>query len=422
MTSKTCLCTESCLEPAKYESRNDMQQTRLRRAWMVLVLGTLSAFAPLSLDMYLPALPTLATDLHTSTSMAQLSLTFCLLGLAVGQLFVGPMSDMLGRRWPLLIGLAVYTIVSFLCAITSSVWFLQLLRLAQGLAGAAGIVIARAIVRDYYTGTELTRFFALLMLVNGVAPILAPIFGGQLLRVTNWHGIFVVLGMIGVILMVAVIVGLPESLPKQQRLSGGVTKTFTRMVGLFKDRMFMGYSLSQGFVMAAMFGYISGSPFVIQKMFDVSPQIFSLIFAINGIGIIIASQISARLSMNVGEKKVLISGLLLAGVSSLVLFAFIQSGAKLLWILPPLFLVVASVGVVTTTGSSLAMQEQGQNAGSAAAVIGISQLLMGALASPLVGLGGMQTAFPMGLIIASCDVGSILFYIILIRPSFRIRK
>ncbi len=389
-----------------------MSQTRLQRFWMGLVLGVLSAFAPLSLDMYLPALPNLTMDFHTIPSMAQLSLTFCLLGLAAGQLFIGPISDSLGRRKPLIIGLVVYTLVSFACTFTSSIWVLLIFRLFQGLAGAAGIVSTRAIVRDYYSGTELTRFFAFLMLINGAAPIIAPILGGQLLRITNWHGIFIVLGVIGVLLIVAVLIGLPESLPAEKRLTGGVAKTFLVMAGLFKDRIFMGYSLSQGFVMAAMFGYIAGSPFVIQDLYQVSAQWFSIIFATNGLGIIIASQISARLSVRFGEKKTFISGLLLAGISSLVLFVFILINAQLIWILIPLFLVVSSVGIVTTIGSSLAMQEQGRNAGGASAVIGVSQLMLGAISSPLVGLGGSKTAVPMGIVIVGFSVSSLLFYLI----------
>ncbi len=393
----------------------DMTQTRLQRFWFVVVLGVLSAFAPLSLDMYLPALPNLSVSFHTNPSMAQLSLTFCLIGLAAGQLFVGPISDALGRRTPLLVGIVIYTLVSFACTFTSSIWILLVLRLFQGLAGAAGIVSARAILRDYYSGPELTRFFAFLMLINGAAPIIAPIFGGQLLRVTDWHGVFIVLGIIGVFLIIAVSLGLPESLPKERRLTGGVSRTFFMMAGLFKDRRFMGYSLSQGFVMAAMFGYIAGSPFVIQDLYRVSAQWFSVIFATNGLGIILASQLSARLSVRYGEKKIFFSGLLLAGISSLVLFLFILIRTPLILILVPLFLVVSSVGIVTTIGSSLAMQEQGNNAGGASAVIGVSQLMLGAFSSPLVGLGGSKTATPMGVIIVIFAVSSLFVYLLLIR-------
>ena len=174
----------------------------------------------------------------------------------------------------------------------------------------------------------------------------------------------------------------------------------------------MGYSLSQGFVMAAMFGYIAGSPFVIQDLYQVSAQWFSIIFATNGLGIIIASQISARLSVRFGEKKIFISGLLLAGISSLVLFVFILFNTILMWILIPLFFVVSSVGIVTTIGSSLAMQEQGRNAGGASAVIGVSQLMLGALSSPLVGLGGSKTAVPMGIVIVGFSVSSLLYYLL----------
>lgn len=252
---------------------------------MALILGALSAFGPLSLDMYLPALPKLATDLQTNTSLSQLSLTACMLGLSLGQLLAGPISDVRGRRKPLLIGLLTYALVSFLCAISPSIVTLIFLRFVQGLAGAAGIVISRAIVRDLYSGSELTRFFSLLMLVNGVAPIFAPIAGGQILRFTSWQGVFVALGLIGAIMLLLVIVGLPETLPMSRRSKGGILNTFTTFRSLVKDRAFMGYAVSQGLVIAAMFAYIAGSPFVLQELFGVSPQMFSLLFAINGLGI-----------------------------------------------------------------------------------------------------------------------------------------
>ncbi|GKS09757.1 Bcr/CflA family drug resistance efflux transporter [Paenibacillus chitinolyticus] len=388
---------------------------RSRKFTLAVILGSLSAFGPLSLDMYLPALPKLADDLHTTASLAQLSLTSCLLGLAIGQVFAGSISDIKGRRGPLMIGLAVYTAASLLCAIVPSVWGLIVLRFIQGMAGSAGIVLSRAVVRDMYSGPELTRFFSLLMLINGVAPILAPIAGGQLLQFTSWQGVFIVLALIGVIMLLASWKGLPETLPPGRRTKGGVKQTVATFKTLLRDRIFMGYALSQGLVAAAMFAYISGSPFVIQNIFGASPQMFSLFFAINGLGIILAGQIAGRLAGRVSETKLLISGLIIAGLGGVTLLAMILAGAGLTAILIPLFFVVSSVGIVNTAGFSLAMQNYGHSAGSASALLGLLSFIFGGLVAPLVGIAGSGTAVPMGIVIAASDVGAILCYYFMVK-------
>ncbi|MED0670036.1 multidrug effflux MFS transporter [Aneurinibacillus aneurinilyticus] len=389
--------------------------TKSRRLWMALILGALTAFGPLSIDMYLPSLPALTGDLNTSTSLVQISLTACLLGLAFGQLLVGPLSDARGRRKPLIVALIIYAISSLLCAISSSIWVLIALRVVQGVSGAAGIVISRAMVRDMYSGSELTKFFSLLMLVNGVAPILAPITGGLLLEVTSWRGVFVVLSILGAIMLLGALFGLPETLPIQRRSTGGIKGTLSTFRSLIGDRVFMGYALSQGLVLAAMFGYISGSPFVLQNIYGVSPQTFSVLFAINGLGIIIASQITGRLAGKVSETRLLVTGLGLAALGGTLLLIMILIGAGLLAVMIPLFFVVSSVGVVTTTGFSLAMQNQERSAGSASALLGLLPFVFGAIAAPLVGLGGSHTAVPMGIVIAVSEVGAIVCYALMVR-------
>ncbi|MBD0383786.1 multidrug effflux MFS transporter [Paenibacillus sedimenti] len=389
--------------------------SRSRRLWIAMVLGSLAAFGPLSLDMYLPALPILAQDLHTTTSLAQMSLTACMLGLSLGQLAAGSISDVRGRRIPLLIGLVIYAISSLLCVFSSSIWMFLGLRFIQGLAGAAGIVISRAIVRDLYSGVELTKFFALLMLVNGAAPILAPIVGGQILQVTTWHGVFVVLSLIGVIMLFAVVLGLKETLPAERRLKGGLSNTLKTFRGLLTDRMFMGYALTQGLVFAAMFAYISGSPFVLQDIFGVSPQMYSVCFAVNGIGIIIASQIAGKLAGRVSERRILVAGLAIAAFGGLLLLAATLTGGGLSVILPAFFFIVSSVGLVSTATSSLALQSQGKSAGSAAALLGLLSFIVGGIVAPLVGIGGSQTAVPLGIVIALMEVGAILCFILMTR-------
>lgn len=387
---------------------------RSRRLWMAIILGSLSAFGPLSLDMYLPAFPVIADELHTSASLVQFSLTACLLGLALGQLFAGPISDVRGRRKPLLIGLIVYAAASLLCAFAPSIWSLILLRFVQGAAGSAGIVISRAVVRDMYSGSELTKFFSLLMLINGAAPILAPIAGGQLLRVAPWEGVFYVLCLIGLLMFFVVLFGLPETLPHARRSKGGLGNTLRTFKGLLGDRLFMGYALPQGLVSAAMFAYISGSPFVLQDYFGVSAQTFSLMFAINGVGIIIAGQMTGRLAGRISETKLLVTGLTLAAVGGVTLLLTILTGASLAVFLPPLFVIVSCVGIVSTTSFALSMQNQGKNAGSASALIGVLSFIFGGLVAPLVGIGGSQTAVPMGVVIAIADVGAILCYFLMV--------
>lgn len=393
------------------------QPSKSRRLWMAFVMGSLAAFGPLTIDMYLPAFPMLMEGLHASTSLVQLSLTACLLGLALGQLFIGPLSDIYGRRKPLLAGLVIYVIVSLMCAFVPSIWSFIGLRFLQGLSGAAGIVISRAIVRDLYSGSEMTKFFSLLMLVNGAAPILAPVVGGQLLRFTSWHGVFVVLSILGLIMFITVVYGLQETLSTERRAAGGLTATFATFGKLIRNRTFIGYTLAQGLVFAAMFAYISGSPFVLQNIYGLSPQGFSLFFAINGVGIIIATQLTGRLAGRIPESKMLTFGLGLASMSSLILFAMILSNAGLAAILIPLFFVVSSVGIVSTTCFSLAMQDQGRSAGSAAALLGLLPFIAGATVAPFVGIAGSHTPVPMGLVIVICNLGALLCYVFLVHRS-----
>jgi len=390
---------------------------KANRLWMILVLGTLTAIGPLSIDMYLPSLPKLTDDLQTNASLAQLTLTACLLGLSVGQLFVGSISDIYGRRKPLIIALIMYVASSLLCAVAPSIWSLVLLRFLQGASGSAGIVISRAMVRDMYSGSEMTKFFSLLMLVNGAAPILAPIIGGQLLQFTSWRGVFIVLGAISIFMLVSATFVLRETLPLEERETGGLVGTLATYRNLLKDRLFMGYALSQGLVSAAMFAYISGSPFVLQNIYGASPQEFSVFFAINGIGIIIASQITGCLAGKLSEKALFVAGIGIAAAGGISLLLTIVLGIGLIGVLCSLFLVVSSVGVVSTTGFSLAMKNQKQAAGTASALLGLLQFISGALVAPLVGIGGSNTALPMGIVIALCEVGAVLCYIFMAKPS-----
>lgn len=394
--------------------------SRKQRLQLAVILGSITTIGPLSIDMYLPALPTLVDDFGTTAALVQLSLTFFLLGLASGQLVAGPLSDVYGRRRPLLIGMFIYAVSSVLCAFSPSIGLLIVLRFIQGLAGSVGVVVSRAAVRDLYSGSELTKFFSLLMIVNGLGPILAPVIGGQLLRVTTWQGIFLVLFAAGIIFCLTILLRLPETLPKERRSKSGLKGTLLTFKVLLGNRKFMGYALSQGFVTASMFAYISGSSFVLQNIFAVTPQVYSLIFAVNGIGIIITGQIAGRLAGKVSETKLLLSGLLLCTMGGVLLLLTILMGGGLIPILICLFAVVSSVGIVGATSFSLAMQDQGEAAGSASALIGLIPLLLGSCVAPLVGLGGVDSALPMAIVIACTGVLSILSYLLLVKRGIPI--
>lgn len=391
-------------------------ESRAHRARRVLILGGLTAFGPLSVDMYLPALPSLAQGFHAAESEVQLTLTACVLGVAVGQVLAGPLSDALGRRRPLLVGIALYTVASLLCAVAPAVPALTTLRLLQGLGAAAGIVIARAVVRDLHSGAAAARYFSMLMLVAGAAPILAPVIGGQVLRATSWRGVFVLLGLFGAALLVASGLGLRETLPAANRRTGGLGDTLRTFGRLLTDRRFLGYALASGFAFAAMFSYISGSPFVLQQHFGLSPQAFSAVFAVNALGIVVAGQVNGRLVSRIGPMRLLVGGLLATATGGLALLVVTASGAGLAGILPPLFVVVASVGFVMPNGVALALVDHPRAAGSASALLGVLQFIVGAAAAPLVGLGG-ASALPMAIVIACLAVLAVVSFLTLTLPT-----
>lgn len=388
---------------------------KLHTFWMVLLLGSLTALGPLSMDMYLPALPIVAIDLHSSTSLAQLSLTACLIGLAIGQLVFGPWSDIRGRRRPLLFTLIVYAISSVLCAFSPTIWVFIGLRFIQGLSGAAGIVIARASARDMYVGKDLTRFIALLAVVNGAAPILAPISGGVILNFASWNAVFIILALLGLVMFLAVMFFLSETLPEENRSEGSMLAVVKTFGDLFKDRVFMGIAGTQAFIMTSMFAYIAGSPFILQNLYNVTPQQFSMLFALNGVGIIIAAQVTGRLSSTVSEVKLLFAGVLVSFAGSIILVIVVLMDLSLFAMGVALFLVVSSVGMVSTSAFSLGMQSQGRSAGSASAFLGLLPFIGGAIVSPLVGIAGDQTAWPMGIIIIICSMGSLVLFLLFVR-------
>lgn len=374
---------------------------------LVVLLGALSTFGPLSMDMYLPGLPSMADDLSASPSAVQLTITTSMIGLAVGQLLVGPVSDAAGRRRPLLVGLLAFAVTSALCALAPSIWALIALRLAQGVAGAAGIVIARAVVRDLHGGVAAARMYAALMLVSGLAPILAPLAGGQLLHVTDWRGIFLALAAIGALLLAATWRELQETLPASARHGGGVRGTGSTLAGLLRSRSLMGPTLALALAFSAMVAYIAGSPFVIQNVYGVSPQAFGALFALNAAGIMAASQASRRVVERVGPRRLLAVGVYAgaAGGAGLLLAVVLEAG--LVAVLACLFVMVASIGLVLPNATALAMADHRDAAGSASALLGLVQFGCGAAVAPLPGVAGPHTALPMAITVAACGIAAI---------------
>lgn len=393
-----------------------------RRAGLLvtLILGGLTATPPLAMDMYLPSLPEVTRSLHAPAATVQLTLTACLAGMALGQIVVGPMSDRWGRRRPLLAGLAVYVLATALCALAPNVEMLVAFRLAQGLSGAAGIVIARAVVRDLYDGVAMARFFSTLMLISGVAPIVAPLIGGQILRVTDWRGVFVVLTVVGALLAVVVWTRLPETLPPARRQGGGVGETLGSMRRLLADRAFTGYLLAGGFAFAALFAYIAASPFVIQEIYGASPQTYSLLFGLNSVGLVIVGQINGRVLVGrVRLDRVLAVGLavvILAATGLLLMAAGVFGDVGLVPVAAALFVLMSAMGVTLPNTQALALMRTRQHAGSASALLGTSSFLIGAVASPLVGIAGEHTAVPMALVQLAAALVALVCFMGMCRP------
>lgn len=367
-------------------------------AALVLTLGALSAFGPLCLDMYLPSLPELPAALDSTAGAAQLSLSACLIGLAGGQLIAGPLSDRFGRRRPLLVGVALFAVISALCALVTSMPLLIALRVVQGAGGAAGIVIARAVVTDMYTGKAAAAYFSTIAAVNGFAPILAPVIGGQVLRLGNWRLVFWVLAGIGVALTALAAAVLRETLPPERRGRHGLSGTMRSFRTVLSDRRYLGYVVAGTAVLAAMFGYIATSPFVLQDGFGLSPQQFSLCFGCNALGIVVASQ-TARLLLrrSASAVAVLTVGITQAGVGAAALLASVLLGWGLWPILISLFVMVSAVGLAAPTSSALSMDLHREVAGAASALYGLIQFVAATLSSSLSGLGDPVTGHALGI-------------------------
>jgi len=383
---------------------------------MVVMLGLVTAVGPLSIDMYLPAFPTISHDLGVPASQVQLSLTACLIGFAGGQLICGPLSDRFGRRRPAIAGLAAYAILSFLIALSPSAPVLIGLRFLQGLAGGTGVVVARAIVRDLHSGVAAARFFSRLTLIYGLAPILAPSLGSAVLRISTWHGIFVALGVLATLLTILLAARLPETLPVERRTAGGLGSTVRLAKPLFRDRSYVGYTVALGLAFAALFTYLANSPFVLEDGYGLSPTTFSLLFGLNAVGLTALSQANARLLNRFSTRSLLIASQCGQTVAGLVL-----AGSALAGSLPGtaggLFLLVGTIGMIQPNATALALETHADRAGTAAAVMGGIQPVVAAVLAPLAGLGAIGTGVPMAVLILGCAVASLLTVALLTREA-----
>jgi DHA1 family bicyclomycin/chloramphenicol resistance-like MFS transporter len=400
-------------QPAATSVDAPVGRARLR---LVLVLGALVALGPLTIDMYLPALPTIVGDLHTTDAAAQLTLTGTLIGLSFGQLLIGPLSDTFGRRRPLLVGVAVHVLASLLCLVAPNVEVLGALRVLQGVGAAAASVVAMAIVRDLFVGRAAATLFSRLMLVLGVAPVLAPTIGGEVLRFTSWRGVFVVLAVLAVLMIVMAARAVPETLPAERRRPLGLRSTLRTYGGLLRDRTFVGLVLVAGLGMAGLFGYVAGSSFVFQEQFGMSEQQFGFLFGAGAIFLIGGTQLNAALLSRFEPRVILPAALALGVVAGAALIALAATGTGgLIGVIAPLWTVLFALGLVMPNAPALALARHGEAAGTAAALLGAIQMGVGAVVSPVVGLLG-NDALAMGAVMTAGAALGLGVLLIVVRP------
>ncbi len=375
---------------------------------LALILGALSAFGPLSIDMYLPSFQSISRELNASEAQVQHTLAVFFGGIGLGQAFYGPISDRYGRLRPLCFGLTLFVLASAACALSRSIEGLVAWRFVQSIGGCAGIVIARAVVRDRFDERESARVFSLLMLVMGLAPILAPLAGGQILVLFGWRAIFWTLAAFGFLCLAAVLLALGESLPPERRARGGLGDALRTYVQLLADRGFMRYNLSGALVISGMFVYIFGSPFVFMEIHGVRPDHYGWLFGLNAAGLIVASQCNRALLQRVAETSILSRALVVTAAAGVLLLAAAWSGrGGLSGLLLPLFVYISSLGFVLPNVVAAALAPQGRNAGSAAALLGTVQFGAGAAVGTLLGALGNGTAVPMAGLIAACGLSAL---------------
>ncbi|WP_331888992.1 multidrug effflux MFS transporter [Williamsia sp.] len=379
---------------------------------MIFVLAFMSAVSPFSTDMYLPAFPVMADEFGATTSQVQLTLTAFLIGLAFGQLVIGVLSDRFGRRIPMLVGAVACSIASAMCAIAPTIDFLTASRFAQGFAGSAGIVLARAVVSDRANGIAAARLFTAMMAIGSIAPVIGPVVGGLIVVGSGWRTVFWTLAAFNLVMMLGAVLFVPESLPKDRRQRSGARSLMASARGVLGNRHYVGYTLTLAFAFMVLFGFISASPFVLQNIMGLSTTAYSAAFATICASIAICSAVSMRLVAKYSPLQVLRGGVIsLVGLTLALLLATTVGGVPRWPTLLLMLLIVGSLGFVFGNAIALASAQVRHAAGIGSAVLGATQFTFGAIASPLVGLGGDDAASPMGftLFVAAVLSGLALF-------------
>lgn len=362
------------------------------------LLLLLTVFGPISMDLYLPALPALTRELGAVTSVAQLTVTACLIGLAAGQLLAGPVSDRHGRRGILLVGIVAYIGVSLLCALSPSIDLLIAARFVQGLAGGVGIVIASAAGRDTFDGPALIRFYGRLTVVGGFAAIVGPLLGGLLTTVTDWRGLFVFLAAVGAGILAIALAAFEETLAPGERSSGGFGQTLRDYRVLLRDHVFRGAVLNQGLLYAALFAYLAGSTYVLQDIYGLSPQGYAAAFGLNSAGHMVCGYIAGRTAERWSIRGTLATGIAVTGLGALGLLTSGITPTPLWVVIVSLFALSSGVAVTAPPATTLALAEYPRMAGTASSLLGMVRFGFGGVAAPLVGLAGATSILPLGLV------------------------
>ena len=382
----------------------------------IVVLGALTALGPFTIDLYLPAFPAVSNELGVSAAAIQLTLTATTIGFALGQLLVGPWSDKVGRRLPLIIATALHIAASIGVAYAPDVMWVGIFRVLQGVGAAGGGVVAMAMVRDLFGGLPLVRMLSRLALVSGLAPVLAPLIGSQLLLVLDWRGIFWFLAAYGVLALLAASFFLVETLPAARRADRGHSSVGERYKALFTDRVFVGIVIISGMTFSGLFAYLSSSSFLFQEVYGLNAQQYGLLFAVNSLGIIIGVQVSSRLAKIVGPQWILSGAVLGMIVSATTIVALDMANVGLVGILVPLFFFITSCGFAFPCQQVLALANHGGEAATAASVLGAVNFGLAGIISPIVGLFGIHNAIPMGGVMAITAAVSLVVMVLLVRP------
>lgn len=382
---------------------------------LVVTLGLLAAIGPVSTDTYLPAFPDMATELATTNTQIQATLAGSLIGLGLGQLVSGPLSDALGRRLPVISGMIAHILLSIACALATDVTVLIVLRVLQGLAGTAAAVTALAVVRDLFTGQRAATVMSRLMLVMGLAPVLAPMIGGVMLNWTGWRGTFVFLAAFGVVMLAAAVFWLPETHPAENRMALRPSASFGAYAALLRDPVFVAFVVMTALVSAILFSYIAGSSFIVQELYGIGAQGYAMIFGLIGLTMVVGGQLNPVILTRVGLVRTELGILVASVVAAAVLVVAVSTTDGIVGFVAPMMVVIGLVAMHNANITAMALHRQGRRAGTAAAFLGAVRFGIGGAMAPIVGLATSASAVPLGWILLVCAVLALGTYLV-VRP------